>query len=157
MQLPSTLTEVLGQEFLSEYMRLKQGSDGKLSEYDKAELVNSMMSGLNNFENKTSDYLESDIKIAPTDDEKTIKEYGNNLALLIKKYFDPLPETEMTIFAKALQQSEEGTKKAIWQTLNRLPALIETPQKRLLRCRRHPVSQNRTLNSPIISITSLRK
>ncbi len=107
MQLPSTLTKAFGQEFFSEYLRLKQGSDGELSEYDKAELVNSMMSGLNNFEIKTNDYLESDIKIAPTNDEKTIKEYGNNLALIIKKYFDSLPETEMTIFARALQEEKK--------------------------------------------------
>lgn len=112
LKLPSTLTEALGQEFFSEYMRLKQESNGELSEYDKTELVNSMMSGLNNFQNKISDYLKSDIKIASLDDEKTIKEYGNNLALIIKKYFDPLPETEMTIFAKALKESEGGSKES---------------------------------------------
>lgn len=110
IQLPTTLTEALGQEFFSEYLRLKQASNGELSEIEKAELVNSLISGLNNFEKKTNDYLESDIKIAPTDDEKTIKEYGNNLALIIKKYFDPLPEIEMAIFAKALSAAEENKK-----------------------------------------------
>lgn len=106
------LTEALGWEFFSEYMRLKQESGDQLSEAEKTELVNSLMSGLNSFEKKPNDYLESDIKIAPTDDEKTIKEYGNNFALIIKKYFDPLPETEMTILQRAvINKNEDELKK----------------------------------------------
>ena len=113
IQLPTTLTEALGQEFFSEYLRLKQASNGELSEIEKTELVNSLMSGLNSFEKKTSDYLESDIKIAPNDDEKTIKEYGNNLALIIKKYFDPLPESELAVLRQALDSGNESNLKKL--------------------------------------------
>ncbi len=113
MQLSSTLTEALGQEFFSEYMRLKQESSGELSEFEKTELVNSLVSGLENSQNKPSGYSESDIKIASLDDEKTIKDYGNNLALIIKKYFDPLPEIEMTIFQRALDNKNESELKKL--------------------------------------------
>ncbi len=132
IQLPSTLTETFGQAFFSEYMRLKQASNGELSKTEKTKLVNSLMSGLNSFNKKTSDYLESDIKIAPADDEKIIKEYGNNLALLIKKYFDPLPETEMTIFAKALQQSEGGAKKSDLTNLEPITGAYRNTAKEMI-------------------------
>lgn len=119
MQLPSTLTEAFGQEFFSEYMRLKQGSGEKLGEDDKTGLVNYLMSALNNFQNKTSDYSKSDIKIASADDENSIKEYNNNLTLIIKKYFDPLPKTElMAIFAKALEENKENELNKLEPTAN---------------------------------------
>jgi len=111
-QLPPTLTAAFGQEFFIEYMRLKQESGGELSQADKDGLVNSMASSLGDIGKNVDDYLKSDIKIASTDDEKTIKDYANNLALLIKKYFDPLPETEMAIFQKGLEnQAEDELKK----------------------------------------------
>jgi len=112
-QLPSTLTVAFGKEFFSEYMRLKQESGGELSQASKTEFVNSMASALGDVGKNTDDYLESDIKIASSDDEKTIREYGNNLALLIKKYFDPLPETEMTIFQRSLEKRTEDELKKL--------------------------------------------
>ncbi len=42
-------------------------------------------------------------------DRDSIKNYGNNLALIIKKYFDPIPESEMTILGQIASSQNETT------------------------------------------------
>lgn len=109
----SSLTNVLSRSFFSNYLTLKQSFDKTLDEASQQKLIDSFLADFESSDNlPLPKYAEIDIKISPNDGENSIRDYGNNLALIIKKYFDPLPETEMTIFAKALKESEGGSKES---------------------------------------------
>lgn len=115
---PLTLTEVMGRQFLSEYLSLKDEKGGEISEADKNALLESFMGGFGqlaaseNLENKGGRYTESDVKLANDSSENSIREYGNGLALILKKYFDPIPEDEVTVLKRAVAlQSEKELKK----------------------------------------------
>ncbi len=107
-ELPS-LTDLLSQQFFSDYLFLKEKDGGQISQKSQEELIASFIGATDNFEQINKGlYLKSDIKIDLQETPESIKEYGNNLALIIKKYFDSIPETEMTIFAKAVKEEKEN-------------------------------------------------
>ncbi len=107
-----TLTEALSQEFMAEYLDARAQGNGKVSDSDKSNILQSFTGTLDTFGNGQENYIASDIKLSANDDQNAIKDYGNNLALIIKKYFDPLPETEMTVLKDALlTESESDFKK----------------------------------------------
>ena len=114
-----TLTEVMGRQFLNQYLILKEEKGGgEISEADKNALLESFMGGFGqlanseNFEHNKGRYTESDINLAAVSDENSIREYGNGLALILKKYFDPIPDSEMTVLKRAMAlQSENEIKK----------------------------------------------
>ncbi len=106
---PSSLTEALGQQFFNAYLSLMQEGSGQISEQDKEALIASFLKTTDNFSQAPRElYVKSDIKIDSGENQNIIKEYGNNLALIIKKYFDPIPETEMTVFYKAMQNQDKS-------------------------------------------------
>jgi hypothetical protein len=112
-QKPVSLTDEISQEFFARYLALKAKKGGKIEDEDKLAVFASMMEVLADSVNKKSgdDYSETNIKIFSDANEETIKKYGNNLALLIKKFFDPIPESELTVFGEAVAEDESALKK----------------------------------------------
>lgn len=130
----SSLTEAFSQQFFNEYLALKQ-EKGTLSQEDKDNLLNEFLDGFKNLsENKGGIYRKSDIRISAKSDVNSIKNYGNQLALIIKKYFDPIPESEMAIFQKfAASQNESELSKLkpiadAYRNTAKEALLLETPQ-----------------------------
>ncbi len=106
----SSLTEAFSQQFFSEYLKIKQ-SEETLSEKSRDELINYFVEGAKNLNlNANQDfYTISDIKISPKNDTNSTRQYANNLALIIKKHFDPIPESEMTILGQIASSRDETT------------------------------------------------
>jgi len=110
-ELPS-LTDLLSQQFFGDYLFLREKDGGQISQKSQEELIASFIGATDNFEQINKGlYIKSDIKIDLQETSESIKEYGNNLALVIKKYFDPIPETEMTSLKKSLEtENKNGLK-----------------------------------------------
>jgi hypothetical protein len=113
---PSSLTDVFSQQFFSNYLSLKEQGGGQISEQDKQELVTSFLEATNSLGQSPKEfYVKSDLKINSEETKESVKEYGNNLAIIIKKHFDPIPETEMTILQKSLGNGNEAGLKNLEQ------------------------------------------
>lgn len=100
------LTGILGRQFFAEYLTLKQ-SGAEIGESTQAELINSFLTNLAIPEPNDAHTL-SDVKTYQPKTKEEIKEYGNNLGLIIKRHFDAIPETELTIFNNALANENES-------------------------------------------------
>jgi hypothetical protein len=131
---PSSLTDVFSQQFFSNYLSLKEQGGGQISEQDKQELVTSFLEATNSLGQSPKEfYAKSDLKIDSEETKESVKEYGNNLAVIIKKYFDPIPETEMTILQKSLGNGNEAGLKnleqiaAAYRNSAKEIILLETP------------------------------
>jgi len=103
---PQTPTDTLAQQLMNAYFSAAGQNSGSLSDEETNTIVNPLIENLNTSENRSDAYTLSDIKISKNEDEYAIKEYGNNLALTIKKYFDPIPEDEMRIFKTAVTNQD---------------------------------------------------
>lgn len=101
-----TDTDALAQQLVNAYFSAAKQTGGSLGDEDVNAIANSLAENINTFEKRSDSYSISDIKISKNDDEPAIKEYGNNLALIIKKYFDPIPENEIQIFKKAVANKD---------------------------------------------------
>lgn len=106
----TSLTEIISQQFFNDYLAIKeQKNGGALSETEISNLLSSFFGKIesSNILETVSlikdFYTETDIKVAANNDPALIKEYGNNLAVIIKKHFDLIPESEIAIFSKAMQ------------------------------------------------------
>ena len=103
----SSLTDTLSRNFFNNYLALKQPFDKTLDKESQQKLIDSFLADFENSNTLPSaKYSEKDIKVSPNNNENSIKEYGNNLALVIKKYFDPIPESELAIIQKAMSGEE---------------------------------------------------
>jgi hypothetical protein len=113
--LPSSLTDALSRELFTQYWLAKQQSGGEISKEDATQIARSFADSIQNFGevNKVENYLKSDIKIADNDRVETIKDYGNNLGFIIRKYFDPLPESEIFIFKRAAENEDKAELKKL--------------------------------------------
>ncbi len=105
---PDTLTSALSKQLFAAYLTDKQ-SGGQISGDQKQALLDSFMASLDSFnQTETKEvYTKSDLQISKNSDRNAIKEYGNNFALIIKKYFGPISENEMAVFQNALTKNNE--------------------------------------------------
>lgn len=107
LELPS-LTDLLSQQFFNDFLFMREKDGGQISQKSQEELIASFIGATDDFEQTNKGlYLKSDLKIDLKETPESLKEYGNNLALIIKKYFDPIPETEMTILKKYMDAENE--------------------------------------------------
>lgn len=114
-ELPS-LTDLLSQQFFGDYLFLREKDGGQISQKSQEELIASFIGATDNFEQINKGlYLKSDIKIDLQETPESIKEYGNNLALTIKKYFDSIPETELTVLKNSLESKNKAELKKLEQ------------------------------------------
>lgn len=108
---PETLTSALGKQLFNDFWNVKQGAGPEqISQPDQDNILNSFMSGVDNFSQTEAAiiYAKSDLKISKNSGVADIKNFGNEFGLIIKKYFGPLPETEMTIFQRALTNEDDA-------------------------------------------------
>lgn len=108
---PETLTSALGKQLFNDFWTSKQSvGSGQISQSDQENIINSFISGTDNFSQLEAKivYAKSDLKISKTSGREDIKNFGNEFGLLIRKYFGPLPETEMTIFQRALTNEDDA-------------------------------------------------
>jgi hypothetical protein len=135
---PSTLTEAMAQNFFSDFMSAKQTANetgkNKIGGSDQTNIANSFWDLLGNFkETGRLVYGKTDIKVSSSDDSASIKNYGNSLALIIKKYFDPLPKNEMEIYKRAVANQDENELKKLepianaYRNVTREALLLEVP------------------------------
>lgn len=100
---PETLTNIVSQQILGEVLKNKQTNT-----LDTNQLANSVVEMLDDFSETPDVYNLSDLNISPENDTDEIKKYGNELGLIIKKHFDPIAESELTVLAKAAQAQNES-------------------------------------------------
>ncbi len=116
---PTTLTEAIGQQFFSNYLFLRESSGGSVSAEDKETLIASFLSSINTLGTGPKEiYTKSDIKIDSAETKDSIKDYGNNLAFVIKKYFDPISESEMAVLKKYLDSKDKADLKELEKISN---------------------------------------
>ncbi len=91
------LTTVYASEMLRNIIMTK-AENGSFSTEDSIDVAKSIMSSLDDFSGP-EEYIYQESELATTSDksEKTLKEYANKLCLIIQKYFDPIPESEMAV------------------------------------------------------------
>ena len=118
-ELPPTLTRALAEEFAGIYLTSKQQNKEKFAENEQKALLDYLAGIMEKVgesqeaQSKAAERTKADIKIADKEDESAVKKYGNGLALIIKKYFDPIPESEMTVFQRALDNEDESELKKL--------------------------------------------
>ncbi len=113
---PLSLTEALSRQFFSDYLYLREKGGGQISPESQNELIASFWESINSFGQPSKDfYIKSDIKIDSQETKDSIKDYGNNLAVIIKKYFDPIPESEMALLQQSLNSENEADLKNLEQ------------------------------------------
>lgn len=103
-----TLTFKIGKDFLLKYLSTKN-MDG-LSEKEKKEIVNSMLSNLIS-KNSPAKYTALDIKISDDNSKENIKKYVNDLGKTFK-IFAAIEKNEVAVFLEILEDenNEDGEK-----------------------------------------------
>lgn len=102
-----SLTADLSKQFLANYLILKQTAlDGVITEEMTDSLVNSFISGIQSQQPKDK-YQYSDLKISENNSKQAIRNYGNKLGAVIKKYSAAPAETEFEIFNRAAETGNE--------------------------------------------------
>ncbi len=110
-QQPETLTSALAKQLFNDFWTSKQNAGPEqISQSDQENMLNSFMSGVDSFSQLETAiiYTKADLKISKNSGAADIKNFGNEFGLLIRKYFGPLPETEMTIFQRALTSEDDA-------------------------------------------------
>lgn len=107
-----TLTDAMGQQVLNEILLNKKISD-TLSPEDASSISESMISAIDQASQSIiiTKYTIADIKIFIPSKDSQIKDYGNTLGAISKKYLGPLPQSELIIYQEALiNQDKEKIK-----------------------------------------------
>ena len=110
-QEPETLTSALGKQLFNDFWNTKQSAGAEqISQSAQDNILDSFMSGMDNFSQTEAAiiYTKADLKISKNSGVADIKNFGNEFGLLIRKYFGPLSETEMTIFQRALTNEDDA-------------------------------------------------
>ncbi len=107
-QMPETFTEVIGQQLLAQLLVNKQAGGGKISTKDANNIADSMLSALDQYAQPGENvYKIADLKTVPPTQEN-IKSYGNEFGALIKKYFDPIPRSEIITLLEAMKAEDSS-------------------------------------------------
>lgn len=99
-----TLTQQIGRDFLLKYLSMKNIEE--MSEAEKNELVNSMLSRLAVPKTEQKKYGESDIKITDDNSKENIKNYINSLGKIFKT-FKVMSKTDLEILNEILADENE--------------------------------------------------
>lgn len=123
-----TLTDILGKEIISATLTAKTQNGQPLNENQKNEIISSFISSLNIVSKNDSIVYESkDVHLVPTGNAEKTRAYGNDAATIIKKYFDPLDESELDVLQNALKNQDENKLKK----LESLSAAYENSSKEI--------------------------
>ena len=109
-----TLTDILGKEIISAVLTAKMQNGQPLSEDQKNGIMSSFVSSLNTISKNDSVVYESkDVHLVPAGSAEKTRAYGNDTAAIIKKYFDPLDESELDVLQNALKNQDENKLKKL--------------------------------------------
>lgn len=123
-----TLTEILGKEIIGAALTAKIQNGQPLSEEQKSEIMSTFVSSLDTLSKSDSIAYESkDVRLVPAGDPEKTRLYGNGVAAIIKKYFDPIDESELDVFQSALKNQDE----AKLEKLENLSAAYEKSSKEI--------------------------
>lgn len=106
---PETLTFKIGKDFLLKYLSTKNMEN--LSEKEKKEIVNSMLSNLV-LKSAPNKYEFSDIKISDDNSKENIKNYINDLGKTFKN-FGVIEKNEVAIFAEILEDENNENREKL--------------------------------------------
>lgn len=99
-----TKTDILARDFFANFLALRES--GNINEESAGQLTESFLANIN--QQQTEDrYKISDLKIINEEEKNSVKDYGNNLAEIIKKYYGLREENELTIINRALETQDE--------------------------------------------------
>lgn len=99
-----TKTDILARDFFANFLALWES--GNLNEESAGQLTESFLENINQ-QQLEDRYKISDLKIIGNEDKNSVKDYGNNLAEIIKKYYGLREENELTIINQALEAQDE--------------------------------------------------
>ncbi|MDO8555408.1 MAG: hypothetical protein Q7R75_02485 [bacterium] len=123
-----TLTDILGKEIISTALTAKTQSGQPLSESQKSKIMSSFVFSLDTLsKNDSAVYESKDVHLVPAGNPEKTKAYGNDIAAIIKKYFDPLDESELDVLQNALKNQDEAKLKK----LENLSAAYENSSKEI--------------------------
>lgn len=112
-----TKTDVLARDFLSQYLSAKALRGGELDESTKENLINSLNSNVN-LSISSRIHTLSDLKISSDNSKEAIRNYGNQLGAIIKKYSEPAPEMELIVFKRAIESDDQTELKKLDKNIN---------------------------------------
>lgn len=112
-----SVTAKLSRDFLSQYLAAKALNGGKLDESTKENLINSFSSNIDLSISSRIHNL-SDFKISSDNSKEAIRNYGNQLGAIIKKYSEPAPEMELIVFKRAIESNDQAELKKLDKNIN---------------------------------------
>ncbi len=105
-KMPETFTETIGQQFFAQFLVNKATDGGKITTENANDIANSMLSTMDQYAKPGENaYKIADLKTVPATTEN-IKSYGNQMGAIIKKYFDPISEGEITLLVQAVKDED---------------------------------------------------
>lgn len=118
-------TEKLSQQFLSQYLIAKQvAGGGNLDETTKQDLINSLAQNINS-DISVSLYTLSDIKISSDNSREAIKNYGNQLGLILKNHINPPPSFEILVFGDMVENNDQTDIEQLEESIKNYEGLIK--------------------------------
>lgn len=100
-----TLTDAIGQTFIGE-LSVSKSNNGQVTRDEINALVESVFGVLQNYSEEINKYSIENLQTSTNNTSEAVKTYANELAKILKKEFDPIPEDEMDIFNAALSQDD---------------------------------------------------